>query len=337
MTAAAPLLRVRGLTKRFPVRGGVFLRTVGHVHAVDDVSFDLDAGETLGLVGESGCGKSTVGKTLLRLYEPTAGSVLFEGRDVVAMSRAELRRLRRDIQIILQDPFESLNARHTVGKILEEPFIIHRLGTPAERRDRIAALLERVGLDAAAANRFPHEFSGGQRQRIGIARAIALEPKLIVCDEAVSALDVSIQSQILNLLLDLQREMDLALIFIAHDLSVVKHVSDRVAVMYLGEVVETAAARDIYATPRHPYTQALISAIPVPDPGAGPDRIVLEGDVPSPIDPPRGCRFHTRCRHARDDCGRIKPTLEAAPDGAAVACHYWDHLDSDQRAGGASA
>ena len=326
MSAAEPLLRVRGLTKHFPVRGGIFLRTVGQVHAADDVSFDLDVGETLGLVGESGCGKSTVGKTLLRLYAPTAGTVMFEGRDVVAMNRAELRRLRRDIQIVLQDPFESLNARHTVGKILEEPFVIHRLGTPAERRRWAAELLERVGLETAAANRFPHEFSGGQRQRIGIARAIALKPKLIVCDEAVSALDVSIQSQIINLLLDLQREMQLALIFIAHDLAVVKHVSDRIAVMYLGEVVETAAAGEIYESPRHPYTQALISAIPVPDPTAEIERIVLVGDVPSPIDPPRGCRFHTRCRYAQDDCTRIKPPLEAVHEGATVACHYWKSL-----------
>ena len=326
--AAEPMLRVRGLTKHFPVRGGLFLRTTGHVHAVDDVSFDLDVGETIGLVGESGCGKSTVGKTLLRLHEPTAGEVLFEGRDITAMGRTELRRLRRDIQIILQDPFESLNARHTVGKILEEPFVIHRQGTPRERRRWAAGLLERVGLGPAAANRFPHEFSGGQRQRIGIARAIALGPKLIVCDEAVSALDVSIQSQIINLLLDLQREMHLALIFIAHDLAVVKHVSDRIAVMYLGEVVETATANDIYASPRHPYTQALISAIPVPDPTADRDRIVLVGDVPSPIEPPGGCRFHTRCRYARDDCGQRKPELEPVRDGAAVACHYWRGLST---------
>ena len=322
----APLLRVRALTKHFPVRGGMFLRTVGQVHAVDEVSFDLDVGETLGLVGESGCGKSTVGKTLLRLYDPTAGAVFFEGRDIATMRRSELRRLRRDIQIILQDPFESLNARHTVGKILEEPFVIHRLGTPAERRRRVDELLERVGLDAGASNRFPHEFSGGQRQRIGIARAIALKPRLIVCDEAVSALDVSIQSQIINLLLELQREMDLALIFIAHDLAVVKHVSDRIAVMYLGEVVETADATDIYRTPRHPYTQALISAIPVPDPTVRRNRIVLVGDVPSPIEPPAGCRFHTRCRHARDDCRRRRPALTAVGDGAAVACHHWREL-----------
>ena len=322
----APLLRVRGLTKHFPVKSGIFLRTTGHVHAVDDVSFDLDVGETIGVVGESGCGKSTVGKTLLRLHEPTAGEVLFEGRDITTMGRAELRQLRRDIQIILQDPFESLNSRHTVGKILEEPFVIHRLGTTQERRRWAAELLERVGLPSAAASRFPHEFSGGQRQRIGIARAIALRPKLIVCDEAVSALDVSIQSQIINLLLDLQREMHLALIFIAHDLAVVKHVSDRIAVMYLGEVVETATANNIYASPRHPYTQALISAIPMPDPTADRDRIVLVGDVPSPIDPPSGCRFHTRCRHAREDCRERKPTLETVRDGASVACHYWRGL-----------
>ena len=321
-----PLLQVRGLTRHFPVRSGVLLRTTGQVHAADDVSFDLNVGETLGLVGESGCGKSTVGKTLLRLYEPTSGAVLFEGRDIASMNKAELRRMRRDVQIILQDPFESLNARHTIGKILEEPFIIHRLGSTAERRRRVAGLLEKVGLEAAAANRFPHEFSGGQRQRIGIARAIALEPKLIVCDEAVSALDVSIQSQVINLLLELQREMNLALLFIAHDLAVVKHVSDHIAVMYLGEIIETATATEIYQSPRHPYTQALLSAIPVPDPGAARNRIVLEGDVPSPIEPPGGCRFHTRCRYAKEDCRQLKPALKPVHSGASVACHHWQSL-----------
>ena len=321
-----PLLDTRGLTKHFPVRGGVFLRTVGKVHAVDDVSFKLRRGETLGLVGESGSGKSTVAKTLLRLYEPTKGTVFFEGRDITTLSKKELRRLRRDIQIIFQDPFESLNARHTVGKILEEPFIIHNLGTPSERQSWIRELLEKVGLEASAVNRFPHEFSGGQRQRIGIARAIALKPKLIVCDEAVSALDVSIQSQVINLLLTLQREMNLALIFIAHDLAVVKHVSDQVAVMYLGEIIEIASATEIYETPRHPYTKALISAIPTPDPTERRDRVILVGDMPSPIKPPNGCRFHTRCHYARENCKQHKPDLEQVSDSGSVACHHWPDL-----------
>ncbi len=337
-----PLLEVRGLTKHFAVRGGVLLRSLGAVHAVDGISFSLQRGETLGLVGESGCGKSTVGKTLLRLLEPTSGSIFFEGRDITRLRRAELRALRRDIQIVFQDPFESLNARHSVGRILEEPFVIHRLGTATERNRWVAELLERVGLSSEAAQRYPHEFSGGQRQRIGIARAIALRPKLIVCDEAVSALDVSIQSQVLNLLLDLQREMNLAMVFIAHDLAVVKHVSDRVAVMYLGQIVENADAREIYAHPRHPYTLALLSAIPVPDPTdrdtRRASRIVLEGDVPSPIEPPSGCRFHPRCAHARDDCAIRVPELEKVgrstvdtlgPRGeAAVACHYWREISA---------
>ena len=332
-----PLLEVRGLTKHFPVRGGVLLRRVGSVHAVDGVTFSLNRGETLGLVGESGCGKSTVGKTLLRLLEPSAGSIFFEGKDITHLGGAELRALRREIQIVFQDPFESLNARHSVARILEEPFIVHRLGSAAERRRWVSELLDKVGLSSDAAQRYPHEFSGGQRQRIGIARAIALRPKLIVCDEAVSALDVSIQSQVLNLLLALQREMNLALIFIAHDLSVVKHMSDEVAVMYLGQIVERADARQIYAQPRHPYTRALLSAIPIPDPvnreARRNSRIVLQGDVPSPIEPPSGCRFHPRCPHARPDCATLVPQLEPVFDGAqvdshapsngAVACHYW--------------
>ena len=321
-----PLLRVEGLTKHFPVKGGVFLRTRGHVHAADDVSFVLNAGETLGLVGESGCGKSTVGKTLLRLTEPTRGAVFFEGRDIAQLDGKSMRTLRRDLQIVFQDPFESLNMRHTIGRILEEPFVIHRLGSPEERRRWVDELLNRVGLDPSAVNRFPHEFSGGQRQRIGIARAIALRPKLIVCDEAVSALDVSIQSQVINLLLDLQREMNLALIFIAHDLTVVKHVSDQIAVMYLGEVVETQTATSIYETPRHPYTRALISSIPIADPTLERERTILTGEVPSPIDPPSGCRFHPRCVHATDRCSAEKPTVTSLDDGSTVACHHFESL-----------
>ncbi len=321
-----PLLRVEGLTKHFPVKGGVFLRTHGHVHAADNVSFVLNAGETLGLVGESGCGKSTVGKTLLRLTEPTRGAVFFEGRDIAQLDGKSMRALRRDLQIVFQDPYESLNMRHTIGRIIEEPFVIHRLGSTEERRRWVDELLNRVGLDPSAVNRFPHEFSGGQRQRIGIARAIALRPKLIVCDEAVSALDVSIQSQVINLLLDLQREMNLALIFIAHDLTVVKHVSDQIAVMYLGEVVETQAAMSIYETPRHPYTRALISSIPIADPTLKRQRTILTGEVPSPIDPPSGCRFHPRCVHATDRCSAEKPGVRKFDDGSTVACHHFESL-----------
>ena len=320
------LLQVRGLKKYFPVRGGVFLRHVGNVHAVEDVSFSVDRGKTLGLVGESGCGKSTVGQTILNLHNPTAGNIFYDGRDIATMNRAELKDLRRNVQIIFQDPFESLNARHTVSRILEEPFLIHDLGTSAERRDWAGDLLHRVGLQTDALDRFPHEFSGGQRQRIGIARAIALKPKLVVCDEAVSALDVSIQSQVINLLMDLQREMNLALIFIAHDLAVVKHVSDDVAVMYLGKIVEQADAKTIYAFPRHPYTKALLSAIPIPDPSRRGERIILSGDVPSPIDPPNGCRFHTRCPYTENKCRTLEPTEEFVNEGHRVACHFWKEL-----------
>jgi peptide/nickel transport system ATP-binding protein len=325
------LLEVRDLVKFFPVRAGVLLRKVADVHAVDGVSFELKQGETLGLVGESGCGKSTVGLTILNLLPATSGTVHFEGRDLGGLTRAEWRALRREMQIVFQDPMESLNARHTIGSILEEPFVIHRMGKPEERRGRAMDLLERVGLPREAVSRFPHEFSGGQRQRIGIARAIALKPKLIICDEAVSALDVSVRAQIINLLLELQREMKLALLFIAHDLSVVRHVSDHVAVMYLGRIVEQASAEHIYVRPRHPYTQALVSAIPEPDPDRKRSRIVLEGDVPSPISPPPGCRFHTRCPYAQPLCREKEPLLEAAGEGQRVACHFWQDIAREHR------
>ena len=326
-----PLLEVRHLTKFFPVRTGVFMRKVGDVHAVDDVSFTVHEGETLGLVGESGCGKSTVGLTLLNLIPATSGHVFFEGRDLSTLGRGEWRALRREMQIVFQDPMESLNARHTIGKILEEPFIIHKLGTSEERSTWAGDLLVRVGLPRDAVSRFPYEFSGGQRQRIGIARAIALKPKLIVCDEAVSALDVSVRAQIINLLLELQREMKLALLFVAHDLSVVRHVSDNVAVMYLGKIVEQARAIDIYERPAHPYTQALLSAIPIPDPDRERQRIVLEGEVPSPITPPPGCRFHTRCPYTVDVCRSDPPKWEPVDDQQSVACHRWRELVGQTR------
>jgi oligopeptide/dipeptide ABC transporter ATP-binding protein len=323
--SSAPLLDVRDLRMHFPVRGGVWLKARAWCRAVDGVSLSLHAGETLGLVGESGCGKSTLGKALVRLHRPTTGQILFNGTDLAPLSQRQLKPLRREIQMVFQDPGESLNARHSVGELLAEPFIIHRIGTAAERPARIAALLERVGLPASASDRFPFEFSGGQRQRIGIARALALNPKLIICDEPVSALDVSVQGQVLNLLLDLQRELGLAYLFIAHDLAVVKHVSDRIAVMYLGHIVETADADTLYRRAAHPYTRALISAIPVPEPRRRSTRIVLKGDVPSPINPPSGCPFHPRCAHATDRCRAEKPALRT-PDSArpahAVACHY---------------
>lgn len=323
-----PLLEVKSLKKYFPKRSGILLRQTGQVHAVDDISFSISPGETLGLVGESGCGKSTVAKTLLRLHPATSGEVMFAGQNVLAMDSKALRALRRDMQIIFQDPFESLNSRHTIGEILEEPLLIHQFGDRNQRQQKVAELLKRVGLSEDAAQRYPHEFSGGQRQRIGIARAIALEPKFIVCDEAVSALDVSIQSQILNLLLELQREMNIALLFIAHDLAVVKHISDRVAVMYLGQIVETASADSIYADAKHPYTKALIDAIPVPNPNHKKQRTLLTGDVPSPISPPSGCRFHTRCPKVQPKCRSVAPSLDAIgpkPEDQThqVACHFW--------------
>ena len=293
-----PLLEISDLKMHFPVKGGVFLRPVGSAKAVDGVSLKVMPGETLGLVGESGCGKSTLAKSACRLLNPTAGKVVFDGHDITHMRRRELMPLRREMQMIFQDPADSLNPRHSVSEIVGEPFVVQKIGTREERRKKVAALLERVGLNEKMASRFPFEFSGGQRQRIGIARALALNPKLILCDEPVSALDVSVQSQVLNLMMDLQRDMGLAYLFIAHDLAVVRHVSDRVAIMYLGKIMELADADEIYNNPRHAYTKALISAIPVADPNSNRDRRLLEGDVPSPIDPPKGCAFGYRMKHA---------------------------------------
>jgi oligopeptide/dipeptide ABC transporter ATP-binding protein len=318
-----PLLEVRDLKMHFPVREGILLRASRFNRAVDGVTVNIAPGETLGLVGESGCGKSTLGRCIARLYRPTAGEIRFEGRDIAQLPNRELLPIRQNIQMIFQDPMESLNARHTVGDIIEEPLIIHGKGDSPARKARVRELLDIVGLPARSVTRYPFEFSGGQRQRIGIARAIALNPKLIICDEAVSALDVSIQSQILNLLIDLQKEFGLSYLFIAHDLAVVKHISDRIAIMYLGRVVETGAGEQIYRDSRHPYTRSLLSAIPVPDPHHQQQRIVLEGDVPSPIDPPSGCAFHPRCRYREGRCETESPLLR--PSGAQdqhFACHF---------------
>ncbi len=324
MTAA--LLQVQGLVKHFPVRRGLFGRVAGAVKAVDGVDFTLQPGETLGIVGESGCGKSTLGRLVLRLIEPTAGQVVFEGCELGALDSGQLRAARRAMQIIFQDPFSSLNPRMTVGQILAEPLALHGLHG-GRHGERVAELLRTVGLAPEHAQRYPHEFSGGQRQRIGIARALAVEPKLIVCDEAVSALDVSVQAQVVNLLQDLQQRFGIALIFIAHDLAVVRHIATRVAVMYLGRIVELANKRSLFAAPRHPYTQALLSAIPVPQPrDDGPrERLLLAGDVPSPMSPPPGCHFHTRCSHAIDHCRQVAPLLTGEA-GHAVACHRWREI-----------
>ena len=318
-----PLLQVKNLVKHFPVKGGLLARVVDKVHAVDGVSFDMAAGETLGVVGESGCGKSTMGRSILRLIEPTSGEVWFEGKNVTTASKNELRALARDMQIIFQDPFASLNPRMTVGAIVGEALTIHKLAkTAREYEERIVHLLETVGLAADHMRRYPHEFSGGQRQRIGIARALAVSPKLIVCDEAVSALDVSIQAQVINLLEDLRSQFNLTYIFIAHDLSVVEHISHRVAVMYLGRIVEIATSRDLYTDPKHPYTEALLSAVPIPDPSIKRKRIPLQGDVPSPIRPPPGCHFHTRCLIAQKGlCDVQAPMLKPTGEGHLVACH----------------
>jgi oligopeptide/dipeptide ABC transporter ATP-binding protein len=321
------LLSVRNLVKTFPIKGGLFGREIASVKAVSDVSFDIRKGETLGLVGESGCGKSTLGRCILRLIEPTSGQVLFKGADVTQLGASELRKLRRRMQIIFQDPYASLNPRMTVEEILGEPLDIHGLAPSREaRRKRIFQLLELCGLRKEAISRYPHEFSGGQRQRICIARALAVEPEFIVCDEPVSALDVSIQAQIINLMQDLQKELGLTYLFIAHDLKVVEHISNRVAVMYLGKVVEMAQAEELYVSPRHPYTRALLSAIPIPDPDYRKERIILRGDVPSPISPPTGCYFHPRCPEAKDECKKARPELRSLKSDGKIphegACHF---------------
>ncbi|MEG0438595.1 MAG: dipeptide ABC transporter ATP-binding protein [Solibacillus sp.] len=327
--AKKELLKVEGLKQYFPIKGGFLGRTVNHVKALDGISFTVYEGETVSIVGESGCGKSTTGRAILRLEEPTEGSVVFQGTDLTKISKSEMRKFRKDLQIIFQDPYASINPRQTVASLLNEAMHIQNVLPANERRARIEELLETVGLRPYQADRYPHEFSGGQRQRIGIARALSVDPKLIICDEAVSALDVSIQAQVLNLLEELQDEYGLTYLFISHDLGVVRHISDRIIVMYLGKIVEIADKTSLFENPQHPYTKALLSAIPVPDPDAVKNRIVLKGDVPSPIDPPAGCRFHTRCPFATDKCRTEEPllrTTSAMKGGHEAACHYIEEI-----------
>jgi oligopeptide/dipeptide ABC transporter ATP-binding protein len=318
---SSTVLEVKDLKKHFPIRKGLLRRTVGYVYAVDGVSFSINRGETLGLVGESGCGKSTVGRVILRLIEPTAGSIKVHGRDITRLPRSELRPYRRQMQIIFQDPFSSLDPRMTAGDIVGEPLRVHRVARRRERRERVAQLFERVGLRSAQMDNFPHQFSGGQRQRIGIARALALNPRLIIGDEPVSALDVSIQAQVINLLMDLQRELGLGYLFISHNLAVVEHISHKIAVMYLGRIVEFADKRTIFTQPKHPYTEALLSAVPVPDPTIKRKKLVVQGDVPSPMRPPSGCHFHTRCPYVVPRCKLEVPQLRDVGGGQLVACH----------------
>ncbi|MBM7650264.1 oligopeptide transport system ATP-binding protein [Bacillus ectoiniformans] len=319
-----PLLKVTNLKKSFPIHGGLLGRQVGEVKAVNDISFFINKGETLGLVGESGCGKSTTGRMLLRLLEPTEGQIFFEGQDLTKLSNSDMRKMRKEIQMVFQDPFASLNPRHTVEKILEEPLIVHGVKDKAARKKRVKELLETVGLNSYHGKRYPHQFSGGQRQRIGIARALAVHPKLIVADEPVSALDVSIQAQVLNLMQDLQKEFGLTYLFIAHDLGVVRHISDRVGVMYLGHIVELADSETLYESPKHPYTEALLSAVPIPDVDYQKERIILQGDVPSPANPPAGCPFHARCPKVMEQCASIRPEFKEVEPGHYAACHLYE-------------
>lgn len=328
------LLKVKNLKQHFPIKGGIFGRTVNHVKAVDDISFEIKEGETLSIVGESGCGKSTTGRAILRLEEPTSGEIEFDGKDLLAFNKREMREIRKELQIIFQDPYASINPRQTVRQILNEAMHVQNVMPPDKREERMLELLDIVGLGSHQLDRFPHEFSGGQRQRIGIARALSVDPRLIICDESVSALDVSIQAQVLNLLKELQREFNLTYLFIAHDLGVVRHISDRVIVMYLGKIVEIADKKSLFDNPKHPYTKTLLSAIPSPDPDIIKEQVILKGDVPSPIDPPTGCRFHTRCPYATDHCKEEEPELRVTETGMAeghqAACHYIEEIESGE-------